>query len=173
MEGFNPAQFEAAIRRHMMDRLEQGVKVAADTMVEILRATVSGASEADLSKPAQPFLYKANEGRGKALLSRSKAGKWAGAAYSRGGPPGMQSGKGRDSIKFKILSRDDAAGKIVILIGPDASAPGGTHMQSYMLAHDLGIRHGKGAVIQHPWLRSGVKHYLPTFNTVLISAMNE
>ena len=162
---------EARFRTIVMDRLERGVRSGADHLVIMLKALVSGPGGPDTRRPASvtPFLKVDRQGR---VTRRRGEGQ-----YVRRGPPQMRSGEGMRSICFGDIRRDDAAGTIIVGIGVKAGAAGGTQqLKSYMMAHDLGIHYptigpakGTGPVIQHPWLRSGVNHYLPEFTTIVTS----
>jgi hypothetical protein len=179
MTQLNEAQLVARIRTIAMDRVEAGLRVGGDYAVEMLKAIVSEPAAPDLSRPTStiPFFYVDTNGRKR----RGRRGKqWqpngpVAEAFTRQGPPGMRSGAGRDSIKFQIVDRDDQAGTIKLRIGVDASAPGGMHtLRSYLFGHEIGIRYptvgpakGLGAVVQHPWLRNGVRRYLPEVQQVV------
>jgi hypothetical protein len=162
------------LRRRAFARLEAGVRAGSDLMCTILKEVVSGAPGEDLRREARsgsPFVYMDRQtGR-----VRSRRPSEKGIANVRDKAPGVDSGAGRASICFEIIRRDEAAGTITVRIGVDASAPGGTDMQSYMLAHDMGIRYptrgpakGSGAVIQRPWLRAGIKKYWSEFAAEVI-----
>lgn len=153
-------QILAIMRARAFARLVQAAHVTGDFMCEVLKGVVSGQSPGHRPGPASvtPFLYVDRSGR-----MRRRRGE---GEYRRGQPPGVVTGAGMQSIKYQIREQDLVAGRVLLWIGVDASAPGGTYLQSYMLAHDLGIRYptrgplkGTGPVIQHPWLRVTVHRY--------------
>lgn len=169
-----------ALQRLLMDRLEQAARIAASNLVTTLKTVVTAGAEdgTNLRKPASgtPFLFVEEDGTVRRRRVR-------GTRYRREGPPGVRSGDGMRSICYEIRGRYDTLGVIVVRIGVDNSAPGGTRqLQSYMLAHDLGIRYptrggpgvkGTGPLIQRPWLRNGVRHYLPEFTSIITNVIQQ
>ena len=163
----------AILRARALDRLEAGLRAGADHMCELLKATVSGPGAGDVRGPASvsPYLFVERSGR----VRRRKQSE--GANRYRDRAPGMVAGAGRASIGFQIKSKDYDKGEIVLRIGVDASAPGGTYIQTYLLAHDMGIRYptrgpakGLGPVIQRPWFRTTLHRYWSEFASITIAA---
>lgn len=156
----------AVARQQAMRRLEAGVREGCDWMCEQLKQVVSGPG-GESQPHGQPEIFYVDE-RGR-KIHRSRAAKWAGATFTRTGPPGEDTGAGKNSIKFEIVESNFDEGTVTARIGVDNSAKGGmTQLQSYMLAHELGYRiptsgpnKGTGAVVQRPWLRSTIKRYSP------------
>jgi hypothetical protein len=97
------------------------------------------------------------------------------AGSSLAGPPGVNSGAGRESIGFKIVGKDYDAGTLTFMIGVDGGSRGGfKQLVSYMIGHDTGIRYptrGKGPrhLVQHPWLRVTIRRYWSEFAAIVVS----
>lgn len=167
---FNADALRDMIRRNAIRRVVAGVRVGADLLVEHLKALVSGPGAEDVRGPAAvtPFLYVDQRGR----ATRRRGG---GHQYLRLEAPGVQTGAGQDSICFEIREVNYDEGYILLVIGVDNSAPGGTYIQSYMLAHDLSIHYptmgpakGTGPILQRPWLRTGIHRYWNEFSAAVV-----
>ena len=203
----NTQALERAARNAAMDAMERGVHAGCSYMEELLKLTVSGPSGGVLSaqKPrglgkVSMHLYREQKGftpkTGNTSLGLprthgkdrwvAKPPEWGTAVKIRETPPGMKSGKGRESIGYQIKNRNDAAGTITVWIGVDASAPKGGFgiMPSPLFAWDTGIRvkgpgtsysdnkSGRtGPVVQHPWLRSTIAAYWGSFLSVVNASM--
>ena len=168
----NVENLRAVIRGRAMTRLEQGLRVGGDWMVEVLKATVScqsGDTPRQGTAATSPHRYLEP--------GKSRARPWRRAEYTTrtvDKPPGMESGAGRESIGFQITDKDYDAGRMVLRLGVDGTARGGmSQLQSYMLGHELGIRyptrgHGPRRLIQHPWLRSTIVRYFSEFGAIVV-----
>ena len=204
----NTQALERAARKAAMDAMERGVHAGCSYMEELLKLTVSGPSGGVLSaqKPrglgkVSMHLYREQKGftpkTGNTSLGLprthgkdrwvAKPPEWGTAVKIRETPPGMKSGKGRESIGYQIKNRNDAAGTITVWIGVDASAAGGMCvLKSYLLGWDTGIRvkgpgtaisaaanrePRTGPVVQHPWLRSTISAYWESFVSVVTARM--
>ena len=179
------AQLMSAFRRVAMDRLEAGMRAGGAHFQELLQAKVSGSGGGSFQGKAtvSPFLYVDKNGKvrhGRRGKTWQPGGPLAGA-FGREGPPGMDTGRGRESIGYQIKSRDDSIGRITMMIGVDASAPGGfTTLPSYLLAWDFGIRakaaheakgQASGAIRQMPWFRVTINQHWGDFVGLVTSAM--
>lgn len=170
----NAEAFRERLRRRAFHRLERGVRVGADWLVEVLKATVGGATvEQFVHGPASvtPFAYVERDGR-----VRVRPRQWSGAERLRDTPPGRITGAAQASICFQIVERDIGAGRLVLRIGTDATAPGGTYIQSYLVAHEFGIRYptrgplkGTGPVVQRPWARVTIQRYWVEWTSLAVA----
>ena len=203
----NVQALERAARKAAMDAMERGVRNGCEYVTELLKMVVSGPSSGVMSaQPARGLgkvsmhLYREQKGFTPKTGDRSiglprlherdrwvaKPPEWGTAAKVRETPPGMVTGKGRESIGWQIKNRNDAAGTITVWIGIDASAPKGGFgiMPSPLFAWDTGIRvkgpgtsvkdntsPRTGPVVQHPWLRSTLQNYWGSFVSVVNASM--
>lgn len=173
---------DEAVKRAAMKAMEQGVREASTYMCELLRMTVSGPGAIPHRGPlgrgtSSPFTYRRKGGGWE-----SKPPEWSAASRFREGPPGSRTGKAIETIGYKIIERNFSAGYIVVLIGVTSEARGGMdQLPSYLLGWDVGIRikgpgdTGKirtGPVVQRPWLRSTVSHYIESFASIISANMS-
>jgi hypothetical protein len=175
----DPTALIAAARRVAMDRLEKGVRVGSELMVELLRKTVDGSGGMQRRTKMRPSIIYRRQTKHGGRFEKYPP-EWDKALRMRDIAPGKRTGAGQNAIGYKIVDRDDSKGEIRVWIGVDDSAPGGIHMPGgYMMAWETGIRvrepgdpiKGKrsGPVIQRPWLRTTFDRYFDSYTAVVAS----
>jgi hypothetical protein len=173
----NVAALTQLIKARAIQALEVGVRSGADWLCEVIKTVVSRPhSEHDERGPAPEAIFQWHPAAytrgpymfGSRLTRRRRT--IDGVRFRVGEPPYMRSGEGMRSVCFQIMERNVNECRIVVRIGVDGSAPGGTTtLQSYMWAHETGImyptrgpRKGSRPLIR-PWMQPALERYRNDF----------